>query len=104
MVEIILTQEVLKLGSKGDVVKVANGYARNCLFPKRLAIPATMANKGQIGQMKVASDREAARLGLPGQVGKQSITALQGAVLGDADHQLDTVGFQRQPGFSASAS
>ncbi len=62
MVEIILTQEVLKLGSKGDVVKVANGYARNCLFPKRLAIPATMANKGQIGQMKAASDREAALL------------------------------------------
>lgn len=62
MVEIILTQEVLKLGSKGDVVKVANGYARNYLFPKSLAIPATMANKGQIGQMKAASDREAARL------------------------------------------
>ena len=62
MVEIILTREVLKLGSKGAVVKVAKGYARNYLFPKSLAIPATMANKGQIGQMKVASDREAARL------------------------------------------
>ncbi len=62
MVETILTQEVLKLGSKGDVVKVANGYARNYLFPKSLAIPATTASKGQIGQMKAASDREAARL------------------------------------------
>ena len=62
MVEIILTQEVLKLGSKGDVVRVANGYARNYLFPKSMAIPATMANKGQIAQMQAASDREAASL------------------------------------------
>ena len=62
MVEIILTQEVLKLGSKGDVVRVANGYARNYLFPKRLGIPATKTNKGQIVQMKTASDREAASL------------------------------------------
>ncbi len=59
MVEIILTQEVLKLGSKGDVVRVANGYARNYLLPKRLAIPASEANKRQIVQMKAASDREA---------------------------------------------
>ena len=62
MVEIILTQEVLKLGSKGDVVRVANGYARNYLFPKHLALPANMANKKQIAQMKAASDREAASL------------------------------------------
>lgn len=62
MVEIILTQEILKLGSKGDIVKVANGYARNYLFPKQLAIPATAANKRQVEEMKAAADREAASL------------------------------------------
>ena len=62
MVEVILTNEILKLGSKGDVVRVAPGYARNYLYPKQLAIPATAANKNQIGQMQAAADREAAHL------------------------------------------
>ncbi len=62
MVDVILTDEILKLGSKGDVVRVAPGYARNYLYPKQLAIPATAANKSQIGQMRAAADREAARL------------------------------------------
>ena len=62
MVEVILTDEVLKLGSKGDVVRVAPGYARNYLFPKQLAIAATAANKTQIDQMQAAADREAANL------------------------------------------
>lgn len=59
MLEVILTGEILKLGSKGDVVKVAPGYARNYLYPKQLAIPATAANKTQIDQMREAADREA---------------------------------------------
>ena len=62
MVDVILTDEILKLGLKGDVVRVAPGYARNYLYPKQLAIPATAANKSQIGQMRAAADREAARL------------------------------------------
>ena len=62
MVQVILTDEVLKLGSKGDVVRVAPGYARNYLFPKQLAIAATAANKTQIDQMQAAADREAANL------------------------------------------
>jgi len=60
--EVILKEEIRKLGSKGDVVRVANGYARNFLFPKQKAMPATAANKSQIDQMKTASDREAASL------------------------------------------
>ncbi len=62
MVEVILTNEILKLGSKGDVVRVAPGYARNYLYPKQLAIPATTANRNQIGQMQAAADREAAQM------------------------------------------
>jgi large subunit ribosomal protein L9 len=62
MLEIILKQEVRKLGDKGDIVRVANGYARNFLFPKEMAMRATAANKKQIDEMKAAADREAARL------------------------------------------
>ena len=62
MVEVILKQEILKLGSKGDIVRVANGFARNHLFPKQLAIPATKATRKQVGQMKASAEREAAHL------------------------------------------
>ena len=62
MMEVILTGEVVKLGSKGDVVRVASGYARNYLYPKQLAIPATASNKKQIDQMRSAADREAEKL------------------------------------------
>jgi len=60
--EVILKEEIRRLGSKGDVVRVANGYARNYLFPKQKALPATAANRNQIDQMKAASDREAASM------------------------------------------
>ena len=39
--EVILKQSIEKLGEEGDQVKVANGYARNYLLPKGLAIQAT---------------------------------------------------------------
>ncbi|MCZ6904105.1 MAG: 50S ribosomal protein L9 [Acidobacteria bacterium] len=42
--EIILLQEVDKLGGPGQVVRVANGYGRNYLIPKKLAVPATSGN------------------------------------------------------------
>ena len=42
--EVILLQDDKRLGKKGDVIKVANGYARNYLFPKRLALPNTPNN------------------------------------------------------------
>ena len=37
--EVILREDIEKLGSRGQVVKVAAGYARNFLLPKRLAVP-----------------------------------------------------------------
>ena len=49
--EVILKEDVNKLGSRGDVVKVAEGYGRNYLIPKRLAIEATTANRAVIEQM-----------------------------------------------------
>ncbi len=59
--EVILKEDVSKLGSRGDVVKVAEGYGRNYLLPKKLAIEATPANRAVIEQMKAAAVRRLAR-------------------------------------------
>jgi large subunit ribosomal protein L9 len=59
--EVILKEDVPKLGSRGDVVKVAEGYGRNYLLPKKLAIEATAANKSVIEQMKAAAVRRQQR-------------------------------------------
>ena len=59
--EVILKEDVAKLGSRGDVVKVAEGYGRNFLLPKKLAIEATPANRAVIEQMKAAAVRRLAR-------------------------------------------
>ena len=59
--DVILKEDVAKLGSRGDVVKVAEGYGRNYLLPKNLAIEATAANRAVIEQMKAAAVRRLAR-------------------------------------------
>ena len=59
--EVILKEDVGKLGSRGDVVKVAEGYGRNYLLPRKLAIEASTANKAVIEQMKAAALRRSAR-------------------------------------------
>ena len=57
--EVILKEDVQKLGHRGDVVKVADGYGRNYLLPKKLAIEATAGNKKVIEQMKASAVRKA---------------------------------------------
>jgi large subunit ribosomal protein L9 len=59
--EVILKEDVASLGSRGDVVKVAEGYGRNFLLPRRLAIEASAGNKKVIEQMKAASVRRSAK-------------------------------------------
>ena len=59
--EVILKEDVPKLGSRGDVVKVAEGYGRNYLLPRKLAIEATKGNKAVIEQMKAAAVRRSAK-------------------------------------------
>ncbi len=62
MLEVILKKEVRKLGDRGDVVRVAPGYARNFLFPQKFAMPATAANKKQLEEMQAAAAKEADQL------------------------------------------
>jgi len=58
--EVILKEDVANLGHRGDVVKVADGYGRNFLLPRKLALQATQANKAVIEQMKAAAARRSA--------------------------------------------
>ncbi len=59
--EVILKEDVEKLGIRGDVVKVADGFGRNYLLPGKLAIEATLANKAVIEQMKGSAIRKSAK-------------------------------------------
>lgn len=59
--EVILREHVDNLGRRGEIVKVAEGYARNFLLPRKLALPVTEANKRQIERERARLDaREAA--------------------------------------------
>jgi large subunit ribosomal protein L9 len=58
--EVILKEDVNKLGHRGDVVTVKDGYGRNYLLPSKLAMEATAANKAVIEQMKAAAIRKSA--------------------------------------------
>ena len=59
--EVILRDHVEKLGRRGDVVKVADGYARNYLLPRKLALPATPGNVKVVErQRKIADAADAA--------------------------------------------
>jgi large subunit ribosomal protein L9 len=59
--EVILREDVEKLGSRGEVVKVASGYARNFLLPKKLAVAATDSNKKIVEQERQAHLRKEAK-------------------------------------------
>jgi large subunit ribosomal protein L9 len=60
VVEVILKEPVENLGRAGEVVKVADGYARNYLLPRKLAMPVTEGNRRQIEHLrKRAAEREA---------------------------------------------
>jgi len=74
--EVILKEDVTKLGSRGEVVKVAEGYGRNYLIPKKLAIEATAANRAVIEQMKASAVRRSAREKGDAQVLAQQVEAV----------------------------
>jgi|SRR4051812_47522760 large subunit ribosomal protein L9 len=58
--EVILREHVDNLGRRGEIVKVADGYARNFLLPRKLALPATEGNKKHVErERKIMESREA---------------------------------------------
>jgi large subunit ribosomal protein L9 len=60
--EVILREDIDNLGNRGQVVKVAPGYARNFLLPRKLAVAATEANKKIVEQERQAHLRKDAKL------------------------------------------
>ena len=92
--EVILREEIEKLGRRGDVVKVAPGYARNYLLPKRLAVAATDSNKKIVEQEKQAYlRRDSKEIGDAGDLAKMmasvEVTIAQKA--GDNDQLFGSV-------------
>ena len=73
--QLVLVDDVIHLGRRGDVVQVANGYGRNYLIPKGLAIPATEANlkimemQKKVLARKAAQEKESAEI-LAGELAK----------------------------------
>jgi large subunit ribosomal protein L9 len=59
--EVILREDIERVGTRGQVVKVANGYARNFLLPKRLAVAATDSNRKIVEQERQAHLRREAK-------------------------------------------
>jgi large subunit ribosomal protein L9 len=93
-VEVILREEVEKLGHRGSIVKVADGYARNYLLPKRLAVPATDANRKIVEQEREAWLRKEAKL----KTDAEDLAKLLGNVnltfhhrVGEGDHLFGSV-------------
>ena len=92
--EVILKEDVAKLGSRGDVVKVAEGYGRNYLLPRKLAIEATKSNRAVIEQMKSAAQRRSVRdqadaEGLAQQM--KELTLVFHRKVGEKDHLFGSV-------------
>src|ERR1700734_796197 len=106
--EVILKEDVNKLGHRGDVVKVADGYGRNYLLPGKLAIEATLANKAAIEQMKGSAVRKLAKEKIEAEALSAKLELVElvferkvgendhlfGSVTsGDIAHQLEAQGF-----------
>jgi large subunit ribosomal protein L9 len=75
--EVILREHVDNLGKRGDVVKVAEGYARNFLLPRKLALAVTEANKRQIDREKKVAEARDAEEKLQAETLAQRISALE---------------------------
>lgn len=107
--EVILKEDINKLGHRGDVVKVADGYGRNYLLPQKLAIEATVANKAVIEQMKGSALRKSAREKVDAEAFSTQLSEVElvferkvgendhlfGSVTsGDIAHELEVKGFK----------
>jgi large subunit ribosomal protein L9 len=60
--DIILLEDVKSLGKKGELVKVNDGYARNCILPKKLGVEATKKNLNDLKLQKAHEEKVAAEV------------------------------------------
>ncbi len=76
--KVILAQDVKALGKKGQLVDVSDGYARNFLFPKKLAIEANAKN---MAEMKNAEESKAIREAKELAAAKETAAKLEGCMV-----------------------
>jgi large subunit ribosomal protein L9 len=106
--EIILREHVENLGKRGEIVKVADGFARNYLLPRKLALPATAGNRKHVErERKIMEGREAEEKGAAEAVAAR-LTAIDIAIarrVGDTEQLYgsvtasDIVDFLKSKGF-----
>ena len=92
--EIILREDIDKLGQRGQVVKVAAGFARNYLLPRRLAVAASESNKKIVEQERQAHLRREVKVVSEAQdLGKMmgSVTVTIAQKAGENDHLFGSV-------------
>jgi large subunit ribosomal protein L9 len=75
--EVILREHVDNLGKRGEVVKVADGYARNFLFPRKLALAVTAENKRQIERERAKADAREAEEGKEAEALRAKVEAVE---------------------------
>jgi large subunit ribosomal protein L9 len=93
--EIILTTTVEGLGKRGDVVKVKDGYARNYLLPRKLALPASASMKNvmtQENKQRVVRDEKVKRTVLEQAAKMKDISVTIVVQAGDEDKLYGSVG------------
>jgi large subunit ribosomal protein L9 len=92
--EVILREDIDNLGTRGQLVKVASGYARNFLLPRRMAVAASDSNKNIVEQERQAHLRKEAKVQteaveLGKLMGSVDVTIAQKA--GENDHLFGSV-------------
>jgi large subunit ribosomal protein L9 len=106
--EVILREHVDNLGKRGEIVKVADGYARNFLLPRKLALPATQGNRKHVErERKIVEARESQEKGqaeaLAGRLAAVDITIARRvgdtAQLYGSVTAADIVDFLKEKGF-----
>ena len=106
--EVILREHVDKLGNRGEIVKVADGFARNYLLPRKLALPATAGNRKHVErERKIMEGREAEEKGAAEAIATR-LAAVEIAIarrVGDTEQlygsvtAADIVDFLKEKGF-----
>jgi len=106
--EVILREHVDNLGKRGEIVKVADGYARNYLLPRNLALPATAGNRKHVErERKIMETRESQEKGVAEALGAR-LAAVEITIarrVGDTEQlygsvtSADIVDFLKEKGF-----
>jgi large subunit ribosomal protein L9 len=93
--EVILLEKVVNLGQLGEMVKVKNGYGRNYLIPRGIAVPATEANRAEFEARRAELEKSAAESLAKAQSRSEQLKAMVvtiTAVAGDEGRLFGSIG------------